>query len=73
MRTSGAYPAAYPTGFVHCACVKIVREVLRETGLILPAKAARFVDTSVDTGRSGQRQRPDKNQPTCRRLGQARR
>ncbi|MNN89734.1 hypothetical protein D3C81_2075910 [compost metagenome] len=41
-----AYLAAYHGRIAHCACVKIVREALREPGQALPAGAAHFVDTT---------------------------
>jgi len=50
MRTSSAYLAAYRRWVTHSDCVTIVREALRETGPALPAGAAHFVDTRVDTG-----------------------
>ncbi|MGO0632058.1 hypothetical protein ACTORR_18895 [Pseudomonas sp. SAR267] len=50
MRTNGAYLAAHHDRITRRACVKVVREALRETGQALTAGAAHFVDTRVDTG-----------------------
>lgn len=50
MRTIRAYLAAHHSRITRRACVKVVREALRETGQALTAGAAHFVDTRVDTG-----------------------
>lgn len=50
MRTNGAYLDAHHASITRPACVKVVREALRETGQAMPAGIGLVVDTRVDTG-----------------------
>ena len=49
MRTNGAYLDAHHASITRPACVKVVREALRETGQGTACWSCYFVDTRVDT------------------------